>query len=140
MSFLLDTNILSETTRAQPHPGVLGWIAAQSTDSLFLSAITIGELQRGALLLADGKRRKALQHWIEAEVKAAFARRILALDTEVLEQWARLTVAAERAGRRLPLMDSLLAATAQTHRLTLVTRNIADFEATGVPLLNLWQE
>ena len=117
---------------------VLDWIAAQASESLFISAITIGELRRGALLLAAGKKRKALLRWIETGIKADFAGRILPVDTAVMERWAQLQATSERAGRRLPLMDSLLAATALAHGLTLTTRNIADFKAASVPLLDPW--
>ena len=138
MNFLLDTNVVSETTRPQPSAMVLGWIAAQPGESLFISAITIGELLRGALLLAAGKKRNALLRWIETGIKADFAGRILPVDTAVMERWAELQIATQKVGRRLPLMDSLLAATALAHGLTLATRNLADFKAAGVPLLDPW--
>ena len=138
MNFLLDTNVVSETTRPQPSATVLDWMAAQPRESLFISAITLGELRRGALLLAAGKKRNALLRWIETGIKADFAGRILPVDTAVMERWAELQIATQKAGRRLPLMDSLLAATALTHSLTLVTRNLADFKAAGVPLLDPW--
>ena len=138
MSFLLDTNVVSETTRPQPGAMVLGWMAAQPGESLFISAITIGELRRGALVLAAGKKRNALLRWIETGIKADFAGRILPVDTAVMERWAELQIATQKVGRRLPLMDSLLAATALAHGLTLATRNLADFKAAGVPLLDPW--
>jgi predicted nucleic acid-binding protein len=139
VNFLLDTNVVSETTRSQPSAAVLDWIAAQAGESLFISVITIGELRRGALLLAAGKKRNALLRWIETGIKADFAGRILPVDTDVMERWAQLQVRSEQAGRRLPLMDSLLAATTLAHGLTLATRNLADFKAAGVPLLDPWQ-
>ena len=115
------------------------WIAAQNGESLFISAITLGELRRGALLLTAGKKRKALLRWIETGIKADFAGRILPVDTAVMEQWAQLQATSERAGRRPPLMDSLLAATALAHGLTLATRNTADFKAAGVSLIDPWR-
>ena len=139
MNFLLDTNVVSETTRPQPSAAVLDWIAAQPGESLFICAITIGELRRGALLLTAGKKRKALLRWIETGIKADFAGRILPVDTDVMERWAQLQARSEQAGRRLPLMDSLLAATALAHGLTLATRNTADFKAAGVPLIDPWR-
>jgi predicted nucleic acid-binding protein len=138
VTFLLDTNVVSETTRPQPSARVLDWIAAQAAESIFISAITVGELRRGALLLSDGKKRKALLRWIESGIKAEFAGRILPVDTAVMECWAQIQASCEQAGRLLPLMDSLLAATALTHGLTLVTRNTADFKAVRVPLLDPW--
>lgn len=139
MSFLLDTNVVSETMRKRPSAVVLDWVAAQVTESVFISAVTLGELRRGALLLGEGKKRNALLLWIETGIKADFAGRILPVDIAVMERWAELQIATQKAGRRLPLMDSLLAATALAHGLTLATRNLADFQAAGVPLLDPWR-
>jgi predicted nucleic acid-binding protein len=139
VNFLLDTNVVSEAMRKQPSTRVLGWIGAQIEESLFISAITVGELRRGSLVLGEGKKRKALLHWIETGIKAEFMGRILPVDTAVMERWADLQAATGSAGRRLPVMDGLLAATALAHGLTLATRNIADFEAAGVALLDPWQ-
>lgn len=139
MSFLLDTNVVSETMRKRPSAVVLDWVAAQVTESVFISAVTLGELRRGALLLGAGKKRNALLRWIETGLKADFAGRILPVDIAVMERWAELQIATQKAGRRLPLMDSLLAATALAHGLTLATRNTADFQAAGVPLLDPWR-
>ena len=110
MSFLLDTNVVSETMRKRPSAVVLDWVAAQVTESVFISAVTLGELRRGALLLGEGKKRNALLLWIETGLKADFAGRILPVDIAVMERWAELQIATQKAGRRLPLMDSLLAA------------------------------
>ncbi len=139
MSFLLDTNVVSETMRKRPSAVVLDWVAAQVTESVFISAVTLGELRRGALLLGEGKKRNALLLWIETGIKADFADRILPVDIAVMERWAELQIATQKAGQRLPLMDSLLAATALAHGLTLATRNLADFQAAGVPLLDPWR-
>ncbi|MBA2432864.1 MAG: type II toxin-antitoxin system VapC family toxin [Chthoniobacterales bacterium] len=136
---MLDTNVVSETMRKRPSPVVLGWVAAQAGESLFLSAITVGELRRGALLLAEGKKRRALLHWIETGIKADFSGRILPVDTVVMERWAQLQVATGRTGKRMPVMDSLIAATALSHNLTLATRNMADFKAARVALVDPWQ-
>ena len=105
MNSLLDTNVVSEATRPQPNAMVIDWIAAQNGESLFISAITLGELQRGALLLPAGKKRKALLRWIETGIKADFADRILPVDALVMERWAQLEATTAKAGRRLPLMS-----------------------------------
>ena len=112
---------------------VLDWIAAQASESLFISAITIGELRRGALLLAAGKKRKALLRWIETGIKADFAGRILPVDTAVMERWAQIQATSERAGRRLPLMDSLLAATALAHLFILQTSRRENHKSFQIP-------
>ena len=125
--------------RKHPSAVVLDWVATQAGESLFISAITLGAVRRGALLLGAGKKRNALLRWIETGIKADFAGRILPVDTAVMERWAELQIATQKAGRRLPLMDSLLAATALAHGLTLATRNLADFKAADVPLFDPWR-
>jgi predicted nucleic acid-binding protein len=125
--------------RKRPNARVLAWITAQIEESLFISAITVGELRRGSLLLDHGKKRKALLRWIETGIKVEFAGHILPVDTTVMECWADLETSTVKTGRRLPVMDSLLAATALAHGLTLATHNIPDFEAAGVALLDPWQ-
>lgn len=139
MNFLLDTNVVSEAMRKQPSSRVLRWIGEQVEESLFISVITVGELRRGSLILGEGKQRRSLLRWIETGIKAEFANRILPVDAAVMERWADLQAATMKAGRRLPVMDSLLAATALTHDLSLATRNTADFQAAGVALFDPWQ-
>ena len=139
VGYLLDTNVVSEATKKKPDSRLQEWFAAQPNEALYLSVITIGEIRRGLLLLDDGKRRRALLQWLGAEIQARFAGRILPVDTAVMERWAQLQVVTRKAGRRLPVMDSLIAATALTHNLTLATRNIADFKAAHVALIDPWQ-
>ena len=139
MNYLLDTNVVSETTRPQPDARLQRWLAAQPNDALFLSVVTIGEIRRGILLLAAGKKKRSLLRWLEHEIKPVFAGRILPVDAAVMERWAQLQATTEKAGHRLPIMDTLLAATALVHSLTLATRNLADLKPTGVALLDPWQ-
>jgi hypothetical protein len=139
VSFLLDTNVISEMTRKDPHPGVLGWLDKQAEETLFISVITLGELTRGILLLPTGKKRKALQAWLRSTIKEGFADRILPVDGPVIEMWAELQTKATKSGRPLPVMDSLIAATAAAHGLTIVSRNTADFQATEVRLFDPWR-
>ncbi len=138
MSFLLDTNVVSEPTRRQPEPRVLEWFAAQPDETLFLSALTLGELRRGILLLDEGKKRRGLLRWLEQEIEPGFGGRIVAVDATVMRTWAELQERAARSGRAMPVMDGLFAASALAHDFTLVTRNTADFAAVGVKLLNPW--
>ncbi|MBL9188300.1 MAG: type II toxin-antitoxin system VapC family toxin [Opitutaceae bacterium] len=140
MSFLIDTNVVSEPTRARPDARVMTWFAAQPDDMLFISALTLGELRRGILQLAEGKKRRELLRWLENEIEPGFSGRILGVDAEVARHWAEIQDRASRAGKSLPAMDSLFAATARAHDLTLVTRNTADFAAAGIPLIDPWQE
>jgi toxin FitB len=139
VSYLLDTNVISEATKKYPDARLQDWLAAQPNESLFLSVITIGEIRHGLLLLDDGKKRRALLRWLGGKIKSLFAGRILPVDIAVMERWAQLQAASGKTGRRLPVMDSLIAATALTHNLTLATRNIADFKAARVALLDPWQ-
>ncbi len=139
MSYLLDTNIICEVTKPQPNAVTQAWLASQPDDSLFLSVITIGEIHRSILLLETGKKKHALLRWLDNEIKSAFADRILPINITVMEHWAQLQAASEKAGRRLPAMDGLIAATALAHELTLATRNTADFQSAKVPLINPWQ-
>ena len=135
--FLLDTNVLSELRRAdRTHPKVAAWSDKVHPLDLFLSAITILEIEAGALIIArrDEAQGAVLRAWIDHKVLPAFAGRILSVDTAVAQRCARLHVPNRRAER-----DALIAATALVHRLKMVTRNVADFEPMGVDLFNPWQ-
>ena len=139
MSYLLDTNVLSELRRKQPDPQVIAWFAGRAAQSLFLSVLTLGEIRKGVDLLtdvqADAARRQNLGDWLEQELPTFFLGRLLDIDAGVADRWGRLQA---MAGRPLPAIDSLLAATALHHNLTLVTRNIKDFADMGVDLINPW--
>jgi tRNA(fMet)-specific endonuclease VapC len=138
MSYLLDTCVISEFRKPQPQQSVIDWLDAQLEESLFLSAITIGEIQKGVTALPASKRQRSLQTWLD-EVVYRYDKRILPLDVVALRRWGNLTAQLEKSGRVLPLMDSMLAATALVHRLTIVTRNVDDFADTGVKVLNIWE-
>jgi tRNA(fMet)-specific endonuclease VapC len=138
MSYLLDTCVISEFRKPQPQQSVIDWLDAQLEESLFLSAITIGEIQKGVTALPASKRQRSLQTWLD-EVIYRYDKRILPLDVVALRRWGNLTAQLEKSGRVLPLMDSMLAATALVHRLTIVTRNVDDFADTGVKVLNIWE-
>lgn len=135
--FLLDTNVLSELRRRQrTHRKVAAWADSVHAGDLFLSAITILEIEAGTLLLArrDAAQAAVLRAWIDGHVLPAFAGRILSVDTAVAQRCARLHVPDPRAER-----DALIAATALVHRLCVVTRNVADFEPMGVEVLDPWR-
>ena len=131
--FLIDTNVVSELRKgARANSDVRAWFEEHSTDSLWLSALVVGELRRGAELLRrrDTKAGRSLDRWLQT-ITADFGDRILPVTTEVCERWALLNVPDP-----LPVIDGLLAATALVHNLVLVTRNTADIERTGVGLVN----
>jgi predicted nucleic acid-binding protein len=134
MRYLLDTNILSEGRKPKPSPKVLSWLL-QNAPSSGLSILTIGEFIKGASLMPAGKRRRELEAWI-GELEQEFTDRLLPLDLNEIRFWGQLYGKQQAAGHKMPLFDSLLAATALAHDLTLVTRNTADFEDTDVRVLN----
>ncbi|MHB8392803.1 MAG: PIN domain-containing protein [Acidobacteriaceae bacterium] len=136
--FVLDTNVVSELRKSKAgkaDKNVTAWATSVSPGSLFLSAITILELETGALLVEhhDSAQGARLRAWLDGHVLPAFAGRVLPIDTAVAQRCARLHVSDPRADR-----DALIAATALVHGMTVVTRNVTDFEPTGVPILNPW--
>lgn len=136
MSYLIDTNVLSELRRKQPDPNVVAWMQVRPRPSLFLSVLTLGEIRRGLERVEDAKRRQALLDWLEVELPHYFVGRLLDIDAATADRWGRLMA---QAGRPLPAIDGLLAATALQHDLTLVTRNSKDFADVGVRLINPWE-
>lgn len=133
MGFLIDTNVLSELRkRNRANPGVQRWYAGVRGDSLYLSVLTLGEIRNGIerIQRRDPLAAASLETWF-LQVEADMAGRILPVTAAIAERWGRLGVPDP-----LPVVDALLAATALEHGLTLVTRNVADVERTGVPLLN----
>ncbi len=137
--YLLDTNVLSEGVKPQPDPNVMSWLDDADEDRVFLSAIIFAEVRRGVELMPAGRRRDRLTDWVTTDLPARFEGRILAVDRRVAETWGIVMARAQRAGTSLGTMDAFFAATAEAHGLTLVTRNVQDFRAAGVPLFNPWE-
>ena len=136
--FLLDTNVVSELRKARTgkaHPNVTSWVQVAQQSSLFLSVVVLQELEIGVLQLErrDPTQGALLRSWLDEHVMPTFADRVLPVDAVVARRSARLHVPDPQ-----PYRDGLIAATALVHGMTLVTRNVADFEASGVPLLNPW--
>ncbi|ULK96039.1 type II toxin-antitoxin system VapC family toxin [Bradyrhizobium sp. I71] len=138
MNLLLDTNVLSEVRRPAPSPKVLAWLDTIDEDRAFISVASIAELRRGIALLDDARRRTALAAWLVHDLPARFAGRILPIDHAVAERWGDLMAQSRRTGVALSVMDGFFAASALVSNLTLVTRNVKDFTAFGVPLHNPW--
>lgn len=138
MNLLLDTNVLSEVQRPTPSPNVLAWLDTIDEDRAFISVASIAELRRGVALLEDGRRRTALAAWLAHDLPARFAGRVLPIDHAVAERWGELMTQSRKSGVALSVMDGFFAATAVVNNLTLVTRNVKDFSAFGVTLLNPW--
>lgn len=139
MTYLLDTCVLSEFFRRQPDERVVHWLSEADEETLYLSVLSIGEVQHGIERLDDSPRKKELRHWLENDLLLRFEGRILPLDIRTLLIWGELTGRLVRQGRKLPAFDGLLAANALANHLILVTRNTADFADTGVSLLNPWE-
>ena len=135
MSYLIDTNVLSELRRKAPNPGVLAWFAQRPPRALHLSVLTLGEIRKGIEGVDDALRRQSLIDWLQGDLPTFFAGRILSVDAAVAERWGRLLAG---AGRPLPAIDSLLAATALEHDLVLVSRNTKDFSGLPVEVFNPW--
>jgi toxin FitB len=138
VNLLLDTNVLSEVQRPAPDLKVLGWLDAVDEDRTFISVASIAELRRGIALMDEGRRRNALAAWLADDLPARFAARLLPIDHAVAERWGDLMAQSRRSGVALSVMDGFFAATALANNLTLVTRNVKDYAAFGVPLFNPW--
>ncbi|WP_369601101.1 type II toxin-antitoxin system VapC family toxin [Hahella sp. SMD15-11] len=136
MSYLIDTNVLSELRRKEPNPGVVAWFEERPATILYVSVLTLGEIRKGIKALGKSQRKLKLLDWLETELPAFFAGRILPINDEVADRWGRLLAS---AGRPLPAIDSLLAATALTYGLALVTRNVDDFPHPGLEIINPWE-
>ena len=135
MSYLLDTNVLSELRRKTPDARAVEWFSRRPASTLFLSVLTLGELRKGIEGVPDAERRMALTDWLETDLSVFFAGRILSVDSQLADRWGRLVAA---AGRPLPAIDSLLGATAAHHGLSMVTRNTRDFTDMGLDVINPW--
>ena len=140
MNYLLDTNVLSEATRPQPDARAAAWLRTRSALTLFISVVSIAEIRKGILLLPEGKKRRNLEGWLESELLPAFSGRVIPLGEAEMNEWAGLQANAEKSGHRLPVVDSLIAATARCHRLTLATRNLHDFRHCGIPVIDPWAD
>jgi predicted nucleic acid-binding protein len=139
VNFLLDTTAISEWVRPRPDPGVVRWFDQVDEDRTHLSVITLGEARKGVELLHHGQRRDRLERWVRDELPDRFRGRVLPVDPAVADRWGKLLARAQVVGTSINNIDGLIAATALTHRMAVVTRNVAHFRAAGVEVLNPWQ-
>jgi predicted nucleic acid-binding protein len=130
--------VLSELVKPRPEPAVVEWIGDQDEHRLFLSVITIGELQKGISKLPSGTKRDGLATWVTEDLTARFRERILPIDIQVAATWGTMLGKAESQGKPIPVVDGLIGATARVHECVVVTRNVADLERTGVEVFNPW--
>ncbi|MBK7548857.1 MAG: type II toxin-antitoxin system VapC family toxin [Rhodoferax sp.] len=138
MSYLIATNVISELVRPKPDAIVLDWFSRTPDEALFLSVLSLGEIRKGVEKLTnpeEAPRREKLRLWLEHDLRDWFGSRILPIGPDVADHWGRLLA---QAGRPVPAIDSLLAATALHHDLRLVTRNTRDFDYAGLEVINPW--
>ena len=137
MNFLLDTNAVSEWIKPRPNPGLIGWMESTDEDRICISVITLAEIGYGVERLPTGARRRRLENWLGHELPLRFEGRILSVDVEVAEVWGKIVSRSEATGHPIGAMDAFLAATAELHRMTMVTRNVLDFSVIDA-VLNPW--
>lgn len=138
MSFLLDTNVVSEWVKPRPDPGVVAWCASIDEDRTFISVVTLAELRHGIERLSMGRRRLRLEEWLQHELLSRFDCRIISIDAAIGDAWGKVVARADKNGQPANTMDAFLAATAELHQLTVVTRNIGDFRKLTTSVINPW--
>jgi len=139
MNFLLDTNVISEWVKPQPDRNVVSWLAEVDEDRVFISVISFAEIRYGIEVMPVSRRRERLTQWLIEELPLRFEDRVFAVDCAVADSWGVVMARSQKAGLALGAMDAFVAAIAETHSLTLVTRNIKDFGHLGITLVNPWQ-
>lgn len=138
MNLLLDTNVVSEWIKPLPNRGVIAWTADVDEDRVFLSVVTLAELRYGIERMPAGSRRKRLTEWLEHELTLRFEGRIVGIDSDIADACGKVLARGEAKGRRMEVMDAFLAATAEVHQFTIVTRNTSGFEMVAQFVLNPW--
>jgi predicted nucleic acid-binding protein len=139
MSYLLDTNVVSEPERKRPDPNVLKWLDSVDYRNVYLSGLTVGEIKKGVAKLASGKRKVHIQNWLE-DLRQHFVGRILPMTENTFVVWGQMYGELEKRGIVRPILDSLFEATAIEHELILVTRNVRNFSGSSVTILNPWED
>jgi tRNA(fMet)-specific endonuclease VapC len=138
MKYLLDTCVISELVSKQPNSRVVEFVDSLDPDHVYLSMITIGEITKGIEKFPKSKRKQELHIWLKEDLLARFSGKIIPIENEVITEWGRLTARLELAGTPIPAIDSLIAATALTYSLALITRNVSDFDGSSVEIINPW--
>lgn len=139
MTYLLDTNVISETIKRSPNMLVLEWLSSLEVNKCFLSVLTLGEIRKGAEMLESYSKKQRLIHWLEVDLLKKFYGRIIYIDAQVADKWGYICSFVNNS-KKISAIDSLIAASAMVHNLKLVTRNIKDFkEFIGLEILNPWE-
>lgn len=139
MNYLLDTCVLSEFTRRQPERRVIDWLNSIDEDKLFISVITLGEIQRGIERMPDSHRKTELLVWMNNGLLARFSDRMIPINAATMLLWGSIVARLESTGQPVGVMDSLILASALQHNLIIATRNVADFLPGGVQVINPWE-
>ena len=139
MKYLLDTCVISELISNNPHNSVINLIISIDEDKAFLSVITIGEIQKGINLLKSSKRKIELSEWLKDDLLIRFKDRIINIDKNLMISWGTLMAKLELKGKKIPIIDSFIAASCLEQNLTLITRNTSDFKGSGISLINPWE-
>lgn len=137
--YLLDTNVLSELRKPRPEPRVLAFVAEQPLEALYVSAVTLAEIRFGIERVTDAARRAELSAWLTNKVRPMFEQRVLPVSEDVMLVWRLLVEEGRKGGHTFSQPDLIIAATAAHHGLTVVTRDISEFEQAKVPVLNPWE-
>jgi len=135
MSYLIDTDVLSETLAAKPNKIVVNWLSSVPSNSLFISVLTLGEIRKGVEKVAKGKKKNQLITWLEHELPAWFGDNIINIDERIADRWGYILATSKRS---LPTIDTFIAASALVFNLKVVTRNVSDFEIPGLEVINPW--
>ena len=136
MKYILDTNVISEAINKQPNLQVMNWLRGMDAQDLYLSVVTVGEIKKGVEKLPESHRKQTIKDWFENDLLIKFDGQILTLDLSIILVWGKLVGELEQQGRKLPALDSLIAATAKYYNYTLVTRNEKDFAGIDITIFN----
>ena len=138
MKYLLDTCLISELAKSEPNKKVVDWVLSENETNFYVSVLTFGKLHKGIEKLPESKKKEQLRIWIENELKNRFRNRIIGIDMRVSITWGKIQCIAEKKGKPMPAIDSLIAASGIVHNMIVVTRNASDMEQSGVNLFNPW--
>ena len=139
MNYLMDTCVISEIIKPKPSSKVIKWLRSCEDENLFLSSLTIGKIQKGISKLPDSRKRNKLQEWMDTELIRRFDKRVLVIDIKVAQKWGEIQASSEITGTKMPVIDSLIAATGLVYDMTVVTRDTSGMEKSGARLFNPWE-
>lgn len=140
MKYILDTCVISEMIKPVPNQRIIDWVSGQNENDLFLSVITLGEIQKGISKLTESKKQRTLELWLKNDLVERFNGRIVPIDGQVALTWGIIQALAEKNGHPIPSIDGLIAATGITLNMTIVTRKEKDMEPSGALIFNPWLE